>query len=103
MTYIVRETQVDKQNRVNINGLYKQDQMPKEVVLVVDAEREAILILKASDATDFGITQKVDEKSRLIIPGWIMKNVGNNKDFFLTVEDGKRYLSPVTGDILPRS
>ena len=101
--YIVGKTQADKQNRVSISGLYRQDQIPTEIVLVIDFEREAIRILEASEAPNFGIRQKINGKPRLFIPKWMMEEAGNNRDFFLIIDGDKKYLSPKTGNVLPKA
>ena len=101
--YISGKTKVDSQGRVNLNGLFRSDKMPKQVVLVVDVEKEMILVMDEDKAPDFGVVQKIDKKSRLIIPEWIREEVGNAKEFFLVIDEDKKYISPKTGDILPKA
>ena len=100
--YIVGRVKADKQNRVNISSLYGPGQIPEEIVLVVDLEREAICILKTSEASDFGIRRKIDGKPRVILPDWMLEELGDNRDFFLIIDDNKKYLSPKTENILSK-
>ncbi len=99
--YIIGKVKADCQGRINVSNLFK-GQTPKQVVLVVDVEQEQILILNTDEKCDFGAIQTIDEKNRLILPKWILEEVGNYREFFLVVENGKKYISPKTGDILPK-
>ena len=103
MTYITGKAKIDSQGRINVGNLFQQGKMPSQIILVVDVEQEQILILDAGEK-DYGfggIPQKIDSKNRLIIPKWILEEIGGYKEVFLVDEDGEKYISVKTGNILP--
>lgn len=99
--YIVGAADITSQGRIVITGLFKEH--IDQVCLVVDVAAEMILVIPIQDdnPNDFGFIQPVDEKNRLIIPKWIIKELGNCGKLFFVIDGDKHYLSPKTGPILP--
>ena len=102
--YIVGKAKVDKQGRINVNGLFRQDKMPKQVVIAIDVENEMIeVFLNENEAQDFGVVQTIDAKSRLSLPNWLREEIGENKELFLIIDGNKKYISIKTGNVLPKA
>ena len=97
--YIIGKTKLDDQGRANISSFY-QDR-PEKVVLFIDVNMVMIEVIGADESivSAAGKRSKLDEKGRVVLPDWIVDEVGEDAVLYLVLDDdGRRYLLPKVGD-----
>lgn len=97
--YIVGKSKLDDQGRVNISSFYRDK--PEKVVIFIDVNMVMIEVIGADEliVSAVGKPSKLDEKGRVVLPDWIIDEIGEDAVLYLILDDdGRRYLSPKVGD-----
>ena len=103
--YIVGTTEIDRQGRINISGLFGSRKVRK-VVVAIDPGEEAILLKPIPEGSeeadiDSGVPSKIDDKNRIIVPKWVRDELGTTTKFSLVYNNGDYYIFPKTGSLIP--
>lgn len=102
--YIYGKTAIDKNGRILLSDFFSSEELPKKVALAVDVKLRQIVVLESNKRPEFGASIPLDEKNRIIIPKWLREelepSLNEKKELFFVYDEGKRYLSPKSDNIL---
>ena len=95
---IIGKAKPDKNGRITV-AYVGLEEFTEGFRLYVDPDKEMICI-KDAKQFKFGPVQKVDQNSRIVIPKWMMSEIGEREVLILVDTDNSICLSAKTGSIL---